>query len=58
MVPGLIVKDTEGKITVEYQDVVTLDLSRLIERVFDKLFGPAFQRPGNVIPITKEQTNG
>jgi hypothetical protein len=58
MIEGLVVKENEGKITVEYQDVIKLDLSRVIERIFDKLFGPAFQRPQNVIPITKENTNG
>lgn len=58
MIPGLVAKDTNGRITIEYMDVVTIDLSRIIEHAFDRAFGPAFERPKNVIPIKKEDSNG
>ena len=55
MVEGLTLKEDEaGRITVEYLDVLTLDLSRAMQRLFDKAFGAAYERPQNVIPFRKE----
>jgi hypothetical protein len=58
MIPGLVAKDNGGRITIEYMDFVKIDLSRIVECAFDKAFGPAFQRPENVVPIKKEKKDG
>lgn len=54
MIPGLVAKDNGNRITVEYQDILTIDLSRLMERLFDRAFGPAYLKETNVIPMKKE----
>lgn len=58
---GLTAKQTpEGRVVVEYLDVARVDLSSVMERLFDKAFGPSFERLPNVIPIdkNKETPNG
>lgn len=58
--PGLQVKDSNGRIMVQYMDVFQLDLSALISRIFDHALGPqVVQKSDNVIPIDfKEKENG
>lgn len=53
MIPGLVAKDVEGRILIEYHDVLRLDVSAIMEKLFDKVFGPQFVKPDNVIPIAE-----
>lgn len=57
---GLQVKDANGRIMVQYMDILQLDLSALISRLFDHALGPiGVQKSDNVIPIDfKEKVDG
>ena len=50
-IPGLQVKDSGGRIMVQYMDILQLDLSALMSRMFDRAFGPEAVTRDNVVPI-------
>ena len=56
MIRGLVAKDQDGRILVEYLDVLQIDMTRIAERIMEKAMPQV--RPKNVIPITKENKDG
>lgn len=53
-IEGLVAKDENGRIVIEYLDIARFDLSALMTRAFDKLLKPV-EHPDNVIPFKEKQ---
>lgn len=51
-------QSADGRVVVKYLDVAQVDVSSIVERLFDKALGSSFKRPQNVIPIKKEDPDG
>ena len=57
-IKGLEMDDSDGRVVVKYLDVAEIDVSAMMKRIFNKVFGPEGKSNGQTGRACKEHRGG